>query len=166
MERPNFSKSIVLKRLSKYQKLNYNRFMWWRMYGYKTKPLPSKSDFRDKIFNGDFEPSCYRWQAYLCEHELADLWEECEMDIAKYNEKGAVMKARRKRLYEDFEKDETYRLDYLFTEFSKNFDITKQQAEEEALKCCGSLIDLYYIIEDKYRKQIKVSRRGRPKKYA
>ena len=134
------------------------------MYGYRTKPLPSKSDFRDKIFNGDFEPSCYRWQAYLCEHELADLWEECDMDIAKYNEKGAVMKARRKRLYEDFEKDENYRLDYLFTEFSKNFDLTKQQAEEEALKCSGELIDLYYIIEDKYRKQIKVSRRGRPKK--
>ena len=86
------------------------------------------------------------------------------MDIVKFNEKGAVMKARKKRLYEDFEKDETYRLNYLFTEFSKNFDITKQQAEEEALKCSGELIDLYYIIEDKYRKQIKVSRRGRPKK--
>ena len=138
--------------------------MWWRMYGYKTKPLPLKSDFRDKIFNGDFEPSCYKWQAYLCEHELADLWEECEMDIAKYNEKGAVMIARRKRLYEDFEKDENYRLDYLFTEFSKNFDLTKQQAEEEALKCSGELIDLYYIIEDKYRTQTKPSRRGRPKK--
>ena len=53
-----------------------------------------------------------------------------------------------RRLIEDFEKDETYRLDYLFTEFSKNFDITKQQAEEEALKCSGELIDLYYIIED------------------
>ena len=39
------------------------------------------------------------------------------------------------------------------------------QAEEEALKCSGKIIDLYYIIEDKYRKQIKVSRRGRPKKY-
>ena len=128
--------------------------MWWRMYGYKTKPLPSKSDFRDKIFNGDFEPSCYRWQAYLCEHELA-----------KYNEKGAVMKARRKRLYEDFEKDETYRLDYLFSEFSKNFDITKQQAEKEALKCSGELIDLYYIIEEKYPKyNIIRSKRGRPKK--
>ena len=54
MERPNFTKSLILKRLSKYQKLNYNRFMWWRMYGYKTKPLPTKSDFIDKIFNGDF----------------------------------------------------------------------------------------------------------------
>ena len=96
--------------------------MWWRMYTYKTKPLPSKSDFRDKIFNGDFDPSCYQLQAWLCEHELFDLWEECEMDIAKWNEKGAVTKARKKRLLEDYEKDEAYRLDYLFTEFSKNFD--------------------------------------------
>jgi hypothetical protein len=165
MERPVHSKKFILKELSKFQKINYNRFMWWRMYTYKTKPLPSKSDFREKIFNGDFDPSCYQLQAWLCEHELADLWDECIMDIAKFNEKGAVTKARRKRLLEDYEKDETYRLDYLFTEFSKNFDITKQQAKEEALKCSGEIIDLYYIIEDKYRKQIKVSRRGRPKKY-
>ena len=87
------------------------------------------------------------------------------MDIAKWNEKGAVTKARKKRLLEDYEKDEAYRLDYLFTEFSKNFDITKQQAQEEALKCSGEIIDLYYIIEEKYKKQFKVSRRGRPKKY-
>ena len=40
----------------------------------------------------------------------------------------------------------------------------QQQAQEEALECRGSIIDLYYIIEEKYRKQIKVSRRGRPKK--
>ncbi len=127
-------RKLVEKKLRSFQQLNYNRFRWWRWYEAKNKPLPYKSDFRDKIFNGDFEASCYKWQAYLCEHELVDLWEECEMDIVKFNEKGAVMKARRKRLYEDFEKDETYRLNYLFTEFSKNFNITKEQAEEEALK--------------------------------
>ena len=43
--------------------------------------------FRNKIFNGHFDPSCYQVQAALSEHELFDLWEECEMDIAKWNEK-------------------------------------------------------------------------------
>jgi hypothetical protein len=77
-----------------------------------------------------------------------------------------LMKVRRKKLLEDHEKDESGKLESLWAHFVKHFDVTKEQAQEEALKCCGSLIDLYYIIEDKYRKQIKVSRRGRPKKYA
>ena len=48
--------------------------------------------------------------------------------------------------------------------FTDNFRCTKDQVYEEIFKCSGELIDLYYIIEEKYRKQIRVSRRGRPKK--
>ena len=97
---------------------------------------------------------------------LNELTIEVEGDIQKYNEKGAVLKARRKRLWEDYEKDETDRLENLYTHFVKHFNITKEQVVEECLKCSGEIIDLYYIIEDKYQEQIKVSRRGRPKKYA
>ncbi len=164
MNRPVHTKKFILKELKKFKKLNYNQFRWWRMYSYKTKPLPTKSDFRDKIFNGDFDPSCYQLQAWLCEHMMNDILAECDEDYQKFLEKSKLLGARRKRLYEDYEKDENYRLDYLFEEFSKNFDITKQQAEEEALECCGELIDLYYIIEEKYRKKHYVSKRGRPRK--
>ena len=166
MNRPSHSKKFILKELSKFQKLNYNQFRWWRMYSYKTKPLPSKSDFRDKIFNGDFDPSGYQWQAWLCEHEMDKVQEECGVDIQKYLEKTKLLGARRKRLLEDYERDETEKLRSLFRHFSKHFNITIEEAKEEALKCRGAIIDLYYIIEEKYRKQIKVSRRGRPKKYA
>tara|TARA_R110002124_G_scaffold262576_1_gene428708 strand:+ start:128 stop:631 length:504 start_codon:yes stop_codon:yes gene_type:complete len=159
------TKLIVEKKLKKLQPLNYNRFRWWRWYEAKNKPLPYKSDFRDKIFNGDFDHSCYMLQAYLCEHMLNELDEECGNDIAKFNEKGAVLKARRKRLWEDYEKDEFDRLQSLYTHFVKYFNIEKEQVIEEALKCRGELIDLYYIIEEKYPKyNIIRSKRGRPKK--
>jgi|TARA_B100000768_G_scaffold43912_1_gene42695 hypothetical protein len=162
------SKNKIKKHLNQnYQQINYNRFMWWRWYQDKNKPLGYKADFRDKIFNGDFDPSCYMWQVYLCEHMLNDLQEEAsDGQLDHTSEKVRLLKARRKRLQEDHEKDENGKLDSLWTHFQKHFDITKKQAEEEAIKCRGEIIDLYYIIEDKYRKQIKVSRRGRPKKYA
>jgi hypothetical protein len=151
--------------LKSYQPLNYNRFRWWRWYEEKSKPLPYKSNFRDKILNGDFDHSCYMLQAYLCEYMLNDLEMECQGDIAKFNEKGAVLKARRKKLWEDYEKDEFNRLEALFNQFTKYFNIEKSQVIEECLECSGKIIDLYYIIEDKYPKyNIITSKRGRPKK--
>ena len=167
MFNPPFSQKKIEKYLNKnYQKINYNKFRWWRWYQDKNSPLPYKADFRDKIFNGDFDPSGYQWQAWLCEHEMDKVQEECGVDIQKYLEKTKLLGARRKRLLEDYERDETEKLRSLFRHFSKHFNITIEEAKEEALKCCGAIIDLYYIIEDKYRKQIKVSRRGRPKTYA
>ena len=43
------------------------------------------------------------------------------MDYGKYLEKTQVIRARRKRLIEDFEKDEAERLRSLATEFTKYF---------------------------------------------
>ena len=161
------TKQAVENHLKNYQPLNYNRFRWWRWYEAKNKPLPYKSDFRDKIFNGDFDHSCYMFQAYLCEHMLNEIESECDNDIAKFNERGAVLKARRKRLWEDYEKDEFDRLQSLYSQFVKHFNVEKEQVIEEALECRGEAIDLYYIIEDKYRivhMPYPLKRRGRPKK--
>ena len=63
-----------------------------------------------------------------------------------------------------FEKDENNKIELLIKGFTDNFSCTKEQVYDEIFKCSGEIIDLYYIIEDKYKKQIKVSRRGRPKK--
>tara|TARA_R100001369_G_scaffold12287_1_gene26276 strand:- start:705 stop:1208 length:504 start_codon:yes stop_codon:yes gene_type:complete len=157
-------REAIEKKLRKCQKLNYNVFRWWRWYQAKNTPLPNKADFRDKIFNGDFDPSCYGWQAMLCEHMINDIELECLPDLQKFIENSSMLKRRRKRLWEDYEKDEFNRLDSLYTHFTKNFHIEKEQVIEECLKCSGEIIDLYYIIEDKYIKQFKVSGRGRPKK--
>jgi hypothetical protein len=162
---PTLSLEACDKELSKLQKLNYNRFMWWRLYSYKTHPLPNKASFKDKILNGDFDHSCYKVQAQKCEHEMNDIFKECVPDQAKFIEKTTMMRARRKRLIEDYEKDERDRLDSIFKGFEKQFNITREELNEEIDGCLGKLIDLYYIIESKYQKYNNVSSgRGRPAK--
>jgi hypothetical protein len=95
---------------------------------------------------------------------LNELLEECDGDYQKYLEKNRLLSARRKRLWEDHEKDETNKLEEIYDQFQRNFDIDRSQVEEEALECLGELIDLYYVIEDKYRKKHYISKRGRPRK--
>ena len=169
MFKPPISRKQVEKELLNYQKLNYNQFRWWRLYQPKNKPLDKRKPLRDRILNGDFDYSCYRAQQYLVEYQLNDLLKECKYDYQMYLEKGAVSLARRKRLIEDFEKDESERLNSLITEFTKYFKCNKKQVEEEMINCTGSLIDLYYIIEEKYKVILMphpLKRRGRPpKKY-
>ena len=166
MYNPPLSKKQTEKELSKLQKLNYNQFRWWRLYQQKSKPLHNRAPLRDRILNGDFDYSCYRVQAYWCEHELNNLLKECNTDYQMYLEKSSVLRARRKRLLEDFEKDEAERLHFLTVEFTKNFKCNKEQVEEEMLKCSGSLLDLYYIIQEKYKivhMPYPLKSRGRPK---
>jgi hypothetical protein len=166
MFNPPMSREQVEKQLSQYQKINYNQFRWWRMYQPKNKPLDNRQPLRDRILNGDFDFSCYKAQIYLVEYQLNDILKECGVDYQKYLEKTSVMRARRKRLIEDFEKDEKDRLESFIKEFTRYFRCNREQVEKEMLNCSGSLIDLYYIIEEKY-KVIPVSyasmrRRGRP----
>jgi hypothetical protein len=158
------SKKHIEKRLTEFQKLNYNQFRWWRWYEAKNKPLPNKADFRDKIFNGDYDQGPYGLQAQLCEHMLNDVYKECEPDLQKYLEKSKLLSARRKRLWEDHEKDESGKLENLIIAFTKSFRITKDEVHQEIDICMGTILDLYYQIEEKYSKIYIKSRRGRPVK--
>jgi len=162
---PLTSRKQLDNEFSKLRKLTYNAFRWWRMYDNPNKPLCNKSPFRDRILNGDFDYSHYRYQADWCEHEMNDIAEECGEDIGKYVEKTSLLRSRRKRLLEDFEKDENGKLEMLIKTFTVNFKCNEEQVYEEIDKCSGSLMDLYYIIEDNYPKyNIIRSKRGRPKK--
>jgi hypothetical protein len=105
------------------------------------------------------------WQVWLVEHELNETWSNSKNDMGMFLENTSVQRARRKRLTEDFEKEEFERMHSLYEHFFKYFDIDKDQLEEEMLKCSGELKDLYYIVENKYEPKIVKSRRGRPKKY-
>lgn len=162
------SRKEVEKQLSKYQKINYNQFRWWRMYQPKNKPLHNRQPLRDRILNGDFDYTCYRAQQYLVEYQLEDLLKECNNDYQMFLEKGKMNLARRKRLIEDAEKDEAERLNSLITEFTKNYRLDKKQVEEEMINFSGdSLIDFYYHIDEKYKiihMPYPLKRRGRPKK--
>jgi len=95
---------------------------------------------------------------------LNDFWEECMPDIQKYNEKTKLLGARRKRLWEDHDRDETDKLNDLYKQFEKNFCITKDELNKEIDICMGTILDLYYQIEEKYNKIYVKSRRGRPAK--
>tara|TARA_R110002060_G_scaffold75928_2_gene85896 strand:+ start:137 stop:649 length:513 start_codon:yes stop_codon:yes gene_type:complete len=162
---PLTSRKQLDNEFSKLRKLTYNAFRWWRMYDNPNKPLCNKSPFRDRILNGDFDYSHYKYQADWCEHEMNDIAEECGEDIGKYVEKTSLLRSRRKRLLEDFEKDENGKLEMLIKTFTVNFKCNEEQVYEEIDKCSGSLMDLYYIMEDKYPKyNIIRSKRGRPKK--
>ena len=168
--KPALSRSFLQKEFAKLQKLNYNQFRWWRMYDTKNKPLDSRSPLRDRILNGDFDFSHFWYQAAWVEHELNDLQKECGDDDGLFVEKGAVLRARRKRLLEDFEKDEHDKLTTLYNEFPKYFRVSRSQVKEEMASFSGSLIDFYYHMDDKYKivhlsyEQIK--KRGRPRKTA
>ena len=162
------SRKQVEKQLSQYQKINYNQFRWWRMYQPKHKPLDNRKPLRDRILNGDFDYSCYKAQQYWVEYQLNDILEECGVDYQMYLEKTSVIRARRKRLIEDFEKDEADRLLSLKTAFTQHYRLTRDQVEEEMINFSGdSLIDFYYHIHEQHKivhMPYPLKRRGRPKK--
>ena len=167
---PTLSLDRVNKELKKLKKLNYNRFMWWRLYDQKNPKLHHRCPLIDRIKNGDFDPSHYKYQVELCEHELNAVWETCSPDMQMFIEKTTMLRARRKRLIEDFNKDETERLELAIKGFVETFSCTKEQVYEEIDKCSGTLEDLYYIIENKYSHPFASfpsflqPRRGRPAK--
>ena len=145
----------------------YNPFRWYTKGSYRKKPLKSKSPLLLKIQNGDFDYSHYKYQADWCEHEMNDVAAKYGDDIGRYVEETSLLRSRRKRLLEDFEKDENSKLEMLIKAFTVHFRCNKEQVYEEIEKCSGSLMDLYYIIEEKYRivhMPYPLKRRGRPKK--
>ena len=159
------NEDFVLQEISKLRPLNYNRFMWWRRFDQKKRPLDKKAPLLDRIKNGDLEFSHYYWQALYTEIEMNEKRNEC-IDDQHWIEQTRVDKQRRRRLYDDFEKDETEKLATLRKQFSKEFRMTKEDYDDEILEFGGTLLELYRHCEIKYGKKIKItSKRGRPRKY-
>ena len=53
-----------------YYKKPYDRFMWWRSFTAKTKPLSARAPLLDRIKNGDFSFAPFKFQAEIVEHQL------------------------------------------------------------------------------------------------
>jgi len=158
------NKELVLQEIAKLQPLNYNQFRWWRRFDQPNKPLHKNASLLDKIQNGDLEFSHYWWQAKYTEIEMNKILENC-IDYQDWSEKTQVDRARRRRLWEDFEKDEAEKLSYIRKEFSKEFRMTEEDYEDEITKFDGSLEELYHHCFVKYGKKIRIkSKRGRPRK--
>ena len=155
---------IVEQKLSELRPLNYNQFRWWRRWDSKRASLPNKASLLDKIQNGDLDFSHYFWQAQYTEIEMNQKYTKAK-DYRDYLDNVQLDKARRKRLWEDFIKDEDEKLEYIAKQFQKLFFITEKEYQKEIEEFEGTLEEFYYHCQILYNKRPQPkSRRGRPPK--
>lgn len=129
----------------------YDRFMWWRSYTPKSKPLHPRHSFLDRLRNGDFDLAPYRLEAEIVEHRMNEKWIELKGHSGEWNEATSVDRARRKRLLEDYNKEESKRLDELKKGFVSTFKMTKDDYDVEVeLTQTETLVDFYFEMEEKY----------------
>jgi hypothetical protein len=161
------SRETVMSHIKKLQPLNYNRFMWWRTHTDKVVPLGKRALLKDRILNGDFNPSSYFWQAQLALYVAKDKLDLTKHDTRYQLDLAGVDFQRHKKLMEDFEKEEKARMFALYEAFSSEYNITKEELEEHFLKWSGDIMSFYYYAEEFLYKTPASNRkegRGRPKK--
>jgi hypothetical protein len=163
------SREVVMENIKKLQPLNYNKFMWWRTHTDKVVPLGKRAPLKERILNGDFNPSSYFWQAQLSLYMAKDKLDLSKHDTRYQIELCAVDFARHKRLMEDFEKEETSRMEALYSAFTDAYQITKEELEEKFLNFSGTILDFYYYADNFLRTTPAENRknmrgRGRPPK--
>ena len=163
----NHPREIVMERIKPLQPLNYNQFRWWRTHTDNVKPLGKRAHLKERIANGDFEPSSYFWMAQLALYTAKDKFDPKTDDPQKQIEKFAVDFARHKRLMEDFEKEEAQRMEALYDAFTSSFKITRDELTEKFLNWPGDIASFYDMAENFFRKspsENRKRRRGRPPK--
>ena len=157
---PKWSKQWIETKLKKrFFKKPYDRFMWWRSYTPKNKPLGIKASLIDRIINGDFEAGPFLLEVELGHHTINEKFKalignDGEVDYGKYSVETSIDRARKKRLLEDHDKDEFRKLDDLRKLFKKEFKITEEEYKKEITKGSDTLVDFYYKLEKKYGKRI------------
>lgn len=124
--------------------MSYNRFMWWRKFTSKKKPLPTTASFEEKVVNGDFDLSPFKFEAELVEHTLRKKWHQYP-DSAEFLEAARMDIARRKRLLEDHEKDEKQKLDTFFKGMAKSFRVEIEVIEDYLNSFDGDTVKEFYI---------------------
>ena len=161
------SREVVMKHIKKLQPINYNKFMWWRTHTDKVVPLGKRAPLKDRILNGEFDPSSYFWQAQLALYTAKDKLDLSKHDTRYQLDLAGVDFQRHKKLMEDFEKEEKARMFALYDAFTSEYKITKEELEEYFLKSHGTILDFYYYAEEFLYKTPASNRkegRGRPKK--
>tara|TARA_R100000951_G_scaffold5517_1_gene5983 strand:- start:1839 stop:2345 length:507 start_codon:yes stop_codon:yes gene_type:complete len=152
--KPLHTEEWLLKYFKKnFNTMTYNRFMWWRKYTSKTKPLPSTASFEQKVMNGDFDLSPFKFEAELVEHRLREKWHQYP-DSAEFLEAARMDIARRKRLLEDHEKDENQKLDKFFKGMARSFKTDREEIEDYLDSFTGDTVKEFYFflmkkLEDK-----------------
>ena len=135
------------EKIASYEKLNYNRWFWWRRFkGRET--LHKYQPLKDKIVNGDYEPSDYHWWM-LWENELEQESLSKITDVGKQHEARCLFGERRRRLTNDFEKDEAKILEAMYKDFWLAFRMKRDEVEDEMFNFDGTLLEFYHYIYSK-----------------
>ena len=135
------------EKISSYEKLNYNRWFWWRRFkGRET--LHKYQPLKDKIMNGDYEPSDYHWWI-LWENEVEKESLSKITDVGKQHEARCLFGERRRRLMNDFEKDEAKILEAMYKDFWLAFRMKREEVEDEMFNFDGTLLEFYHYIYSK-----------------
>ena len=161
------SREVVMGHINKLQPLNYNQFMWWRQFTDNVKPLGKRATLKDRITNREFEPSTYFWQAQYALYQAKDKVNLQTDDHQKQMENLAVDLARHKRLMEDYEKEESQRMEALYDAFTSTFKLTRDELTEAFLKWPGDIASFYNYAHEFFHTTPAENRktmRGRPKK--
>ncbi len=135
------------EKIASYEKLNYNRWFWWRRFkGRET--LHKYQPLKDKIMNGDYEPSDYHWWI-LWENNLEQESLSKITDVGKQHEARCLFGERRRRLMNDYEKDEAKILEAMYKDFWLAFRMKREEVEDEMFNFDGTLLEFYHYIYSK-----------------
>jgi len=163
---PSLSEEQLEIKFSKLRKLKYNQFRWWRMYDNPNPPKPKQSSLIEKIKNGDFDYSHYRYQAMWCEYEMNRIYNQIgPEDMGRFVEETSLLRTRRKRLLEDFYKEEDNKLEELAIEFSRTFKLPKEKIKTYMESFGGTIEELYFNLSKTYeikQKEIPHYLKNRP----
>lgn len=138
---------MLQERIEQYTPISYNQWYWWRRFKsrdtlHKYQPLVAK------IKNGDFEVSDYHWWS-LWENELEKEAISKLEDPNKQHELRCLFGERKRRLTEDYVRDEAKILEAMYKDFRVELKMKQEEVEEEMLQFEGTLSEFYYYIYSK-----------------
>lgn len=134
-------------KISTFRKNTYNKFYWWRRFQPR-QTLHHYNRLSERIPNGDFEVSDYYWQS-MWETELEKQAVAEERSVDKQHEIRCMFGERRRRLNNDYEKDEQKILDEMYKAFRIELRMNREEVEDEMLNFDGTLSEFYYYIYNK-----------------
>ncbi len=119
----------------------YNKYQWWRRFEYRNE-LSDKAPLRDRISHGDFEPSDYLYQAEFEDYLLSE--KESKAKTAdEAHELRKLFQERKRRLIEDYEKDEKQIVQKFLSALKKEFGVSLEYLTELMAEFDGTNLELY-----------------------
>lgn len=139
---------FIQDKLSNLPLKSYNQYQWWRRFDHR-RELSEKAQLRDKILHGDFEVSDYLYQAELEEYLLEEKEKKCKT-ADEAHELRKLFHERRRRLIEDYEKEENKFMEKLLSALRKEFSVSNEYLMSIMENFDGTTLELYdYLQEEK-----------------